>query len=101
MTNTLGRLVKELALGQRFTGALMVPNVVILSNSGEETNLTMIEYRYKCNKCNNYFEVVRPMSESDKEAECPKCESLDTFKVIQASSVFFNCGGFYSGKPLV
>lgn len=30
-------------------------------------------YEYKCVKCNETFEVYRPMRESDEKVKCPKC----------------------------
>jgi putative FmdB family regulatory protein len=34
----------------------------------------MAIYEYCCQSCNNKFEMKRPMSESDKDAECPACK---------------------------
>ena len=33
----------------------------------------MAVYEYLCPKCNQEFELKRPISESDKPASCPKC----------------------------
>ena len=30
-------------------------------------------YEYICNECNNKFEQLRPLSQAEKEASCPKC----------------------------
>lgn len=30
-------------------------------------------YEYCCSSCKNKFEILRSMSESDKDASCPKC----------------------------
>jgi len=35
----------------------------------------MAVYEYLCPKCRNQFELMRPMSEADKPAKCPKCGS--------------------------
>ena len=35
----------------------------------------MAVYEYLCPKCRNQFELMRPMSEAEKRAECPKCGS--------------------------
>ena len=35
----------------------------------------MAVYEYLCPKCRNQFELMRPMSEAEKPAECPKCGS--------------------------
>ena len=31
-------------------------------------------YEYSCTKCNNKFEQLRPISQCDQDAECPKCK---------------------------
>jgi len=36
----------------------------------------MATYEYICPECNLEFEVTRPMSESDKAANCPNCKAL-------------------------
>ena len=33
-------------------------------------------YEYFCSKCALEFELMRPFSESDKAAKCPKCRSI-------------------------
>jgi putative FmdB family regulatory protein len=35
----------------------------------------MAVYEYLCPKCRNQFELMRPMSEAEKPARCPKCGS--------------------------
>jgi len=35
----------------------------------------MAVYDYRCPKCRNDFELMRPMSEAEKPAKCPKCGS--------------------------
>jgi putative FmdB family regulatory protein len=35
----------------------------------------MAVYEYRCPKCRNQFELMRPMSEAAKPATCPKCGS--------------------------
>ncbi len=35
----------------------------------------MAVYEYLCPKCRNQFELMRPMSETEKPANCPKCGS--------------------------
>jgi putative FmdB family regulatory protein len=35
----------------------------------------MALYEYLCPKCRNQFELMRPMSEAEKPAKCPKCGS--------------------------
>ena len=35
----------------------------------------MAVYEYFCPKCRKAFELMQPMSKSDKPAKCPKCGS--------------------------
>jgi putative FmdB family regulatory protein len=35
----------------------------------------MAVYEYLCPKCRKEFELMRPISEADKPAKCPKCGS--------------------------
>jgi putative FmdB family regulatory protein len=35
----------------------------------------MAVYEYLCPKCRDQFELIRPMSEAEKPARCPKCGS--------------------------
>jgi len=35
----------------------------------------MAVYEYRCPKCRKEFELMRPISEADKPAKCPKCGS--------------------------
>ncbi len=35
----------------------------------------MAVYEYLCPKCRREFELMRPISEADKPARCPKCGS--------------------------
>ena len=35
----------------------------------------MAVYEYLCPKCRKQFELIRPMSDSEKPAKCPKCGS--------------------------
>ena len=31
-------------------------------------------YEYECPKCDNKFEMLRPMSRADEKAACPECK---------------------------
>jgi putative FmdB family regulatory protein len=47
-------------------------------------------YEYICPECNTKFEQLRPLSQSDQPAECPKCKKparrqLSTFAAFSAS----------------
>jgi putative FmdB family regulatory protein len=35
----------------------------------------MAVYEYLCPKCSKQFELMRPMSEAEKAAKCPRCGS--------------------------
>jgi putative FmdB family regulatory protein len=38
-------------------------------------------YEYVCPECNNQFEQMRPLSQSDKAVECPRCHKLARRKI--------------------
>ena len=47
-------------------------------------------YEYICQECSSEFELLRPLSQSDKEAPCPKCRKpaqrkLSTFACFSTS----------------
>ncbi|TAN41377.1 MAG: zinc ribbon domain-containing protein [Nitrospirae bacterium] len=50
-------------------------------------------YEYICNACSEKFSQLRSMSESEKAAECPRCSSINTKKVMSS----FCCSGGDSG----
>jgi len=52
-------------------------------------------YEYICTKCKTEFELMRPFSEADKPAVCPKCNS-EAQKLL---SVFASKVGFYIRAP--
>jgi len=33
-------------------------------------------YEYKCKKCNNKFEKLRPINQSSEGAQCPGCQEM-------------------------
>ncbi len=43
-------------------------------------------YEYCCPACNDKFEVLRSMSDSDKEAQCPKCNCISKRALSRFSS---------------
>ncbi len=53
-------------------------------------------YEYACSKCNTEFELMRPFSEADKLAACPKCNS-EAQKVVSG----FACktGSYLQASP--
>ena len=47
-------------------------------------------YEYVCQVCNSGFEQMRPLSQSDQPADCPKCHrparrKMSTFAAFSAS----------------
>ncbi len=52
-------------------------------------------YEYFCPKCNQEFQLMRPMSKSNEPAPCPNC-GTEGQKLI---SVFASKSGFYLGVP--
>jgi len=59
-------------------------------------------YEYKCRKCNKKFELLRSMSASDEDIECPECgaESPErVFSMFGTGSSGVNCApGVSSGS---
>ena len=52
-------------------------------------------YEYRCPKCGNEFEVMRPISKADEPALCPKCGSSGE----KLMSPFASKAGFYVRAP--
>ncbi len=52
-------------------------------------------YEYKCAKCKEVFEVLRPMQERDEPVPCPECGSPDPARIL---SPFATASGS-SGLP--
>jgi putative FmdB family regulatory protein len=51
-------------------------------------------YEYRCRKCDAKFEMLRSMSASDKEIDCPECGENSAERVF---SVFGSTSGSSSG----
>ena len=60
-----------------------------------------MEYKYKCNKCRGYFGVVKMLEQLDREEECPRCESKDTFRAVQTQMVQKKGTNWASSKTLL
>ena len=54
-------------------------------------------YGYKCNKCGEEFELHRAMDERNDPAECPKCKSNDSTRVM-GTPFFVTAGGGHKNK---
>jgi len=57
-------------------------------------------YDYKCNSCNNVFEVLVTSSTSTDEIVCTKCKSKNVKKTISAGSYRLNRGSSTSAGAL-
>lgn len=58
----------------------------------------MAVYQYRCKRCGSDFELMRPMSELDKPATCPKCGGrgdrlISVFASNQGSALQVPAGG--------
>ena len=53
-------------------------------------------YEYRCNDCENQFEVWAKVADPAPEA-CPKCSSPKLEKVIFATNFALKGGGWYAG----
>ena len=53
----------------------------------------MPTYQYRCNECNESFQVRKPMSEIDSKAACPECGSTRTNRLISNVSFFSSSDG--------
>lgn len=42
----------------------------------------MALYEYKCAGCEERFDLMRPMSQSDKPAPCPECGGDESYRLI-------------------
>ena len=52
-------------------------------------------YEYLCSECDSKFEQLRPLSQADKTAECPRCHKPARRKM--STFACFSVGG--SGAP--
>jgi putative FmdB family regulatory protein len=49
-------------------------------------------YEYKCEKCGSSFELLRRMSDSDRDLVCPECRSKAVQRLMSAFATK-GCGG--------
>ena len=55
----------------------------------------MPTYDYKCNNCNNEFEVLQSISDEPLKL-CPKCDTLNLVRLFSAGGgLIFKGNGFY------
>jgi putative FmdB family regulatory protein len=50
-------------------------------------------YEYRCEKCNNKFEIMRGITAGNEEIKCPGCGAKETKKLFSAV-----CGGRTGGE---
>ncbi len=61
----------------------------------------MALYEYKCVECEERFDKMRPMSESDSPAECPECGSGGSRRVISNFASITPGASAMSGNPMM
>ncbi len=49
-------------------------------------------YEYQCHQCSHKFELIRRMSEADKNTPCPHCESHHTSRMVSKVNAFSAAG---------
>lgn len=52
-------------------------------------------YEYQC-ECGQFFDKLRPMSESDELGDCPKCSKKAPRAYTSPPTVHYKGAGFYS-----
>jgi putative FmdB family regulatory protein len=50
-------------------------------------------YEFKCNKCDEFFEILIIGSDDNKSVECPKCASSSFERVLSSTSYTMDSGG--------
>jgi putative FmdB family regulatory protein len=50
-------------------------------------------YEYICSKCNSEFEQMRPISQSEQPANCPKCHQPARRKISTFAALSATLGG--------
>ncbi len=50
-------------------------------------------YEYQCTACKHRFEALRPMSQADAPAACPRCAAPDARKLISVFAAISRDGG--------
>ena len=53
-------------------------------------------YEYRCRKCSERFEMLRRMTDDDRDVECPECRSDEVERLLSAFSAG-GCGSSGSG----
>ncbi|RTZ97740.1 MAG: zinc ribbon domain-containing protein [Deltaproteobacteria bacterium] len=50
-------------------------------------------YEFKCNQCDEFFEVLLIRSDDDKTVKCPKCASSSFERVLSSTNYAMDTGG--------
>jgi putative FmdB family regulatory protein len=59
---------------------------------------TMPLFEYRCNECNNDYEILHPTRENTNLVECPQCHSKEYHKKFSTFSAVMSVPG-YSSSP--
>jgi putative FmdB family regulatory protein len=62
-----------------------------------EAGQVMPLYEYRCRECGRSFEMLRRMSDADRELECPECRSKGVERQLSTFATG-GCGGSGSGS---
>ncbi|PYT33935.1 MAG: zinc ribbon domain-containing protein [Acidobacteria bacterium] len=54
-------------------------------------------YEYRCQTCGKSFEMLRRMTDADRELECPECRSAEVERLLSTFATS-GCGTSGSGK---
>jgi putative FmdB family regulatory protein len=54
-------------------------------------------YEYRCQKCSERFEMLRRMTDDDRDLQCPECRSDEVERLLSAFSAG-GCGSSGSGR---
>ena len=54
-------------------------------------------YEYRCQTCGKSFELLRRMSDADRDLECPDCRSLQVERLLSTFATG-GCGTSASGR---
>lgn len=54
-------------------------------------------YEYKCGQCGQVFEMLRRMSDADRDLICPRCQSDEIERLLSAFAQSVRSGGCGTG----
>lgn len=56
-------------------------------------------YEYKCNECDNLFEILTTSSKATNKVQCEKCHSENVSKLMSAGSIKLSQGSSLPSAP--